>query len=102
MSASKFHAGRYLWCSHRTANLGPYPPPTRPRPSLIYMFCSLGYFECTPPATLVPLVAAVCLVCTVVESLPVNGVLDDNLSVPAAAVGLSMLLLPLAAAAAGM
>ena len=42
--------------------------------------------------------AAVCLVCTLVESLPVNGVLDDNLSVPAAAVVLSMLLLPMAAA----
>ena len=40
-----------------------------------------------------------CLVCTLIESLPVNAVLDDTFSVPAAAIGVSMLLLPLAAAA---
>lgn len=66
----------------------------------IYLFCGLGFFEAYPPATLVPVVFTVCLVCTLIESLPVNEWVDDNLSVPAAAIGMSMLLLPLSAAAA--
>ncbi|KIY99927.1 Phytol kinase 1 [Monoraphidium neglectum] len=59
----------------------------------IALFCSLGFFPFYPPATLVPIVSTVCLVCTLIESLPINDWLD-------AAVGVSMLLLPLAAAAA--
>jgi hypothetical protein len=51
--------------------------------------------------TLAPVVWVVCLVCTLIESLPVAGVLDDNLSVPLAAVGVSLLLLPLSSAASG-
>lgn len=47
-----------------------------------------------------PIVFTVCLVCTLIESLPINNWVDDNFSVPAAAIGVSMLLLPLAAAAA--
>ncbi len=41
-----------------------------------------------------PAIGIVCLVATVVESLPINHWLDDNLSVPGVAVALSLWLLP--------
>ncbi|KAI8463784.1 MAG: hypothetical protein J3K34DRAFT_494145 [Monoraphidium minutum] len=69
---------------------------------LVYLFCGLGYFECSDPAALLPAVAAACLAATLVESLPLNGVLDDNLSVPAVAVAVSLLMLPHAAEAAAL
>jgi hypothetical protein len=50
------------------------PPPQR----FIYLFCSLGYFSTYNPATLLPIVAIVCLVCTLIESLPLNKYVDDN------------------------
>ncbi|MEW5305561.1 MAG: hypothetical protein WDW36_008093 [Sanguina aurantia] len=59
---------------------------------LCTLFSSAGYFTCDP-ATLLPHLTAICLAATVVESLPVNEVVDDNLSVPAVAVALSFLLL---------
>jgi dolichol kinase len=42
---------------------------------------------------MLPGIAAICATCTVVEALPINTVLDDNLTVPAVAAGLSLLLL---------
>ena len=49
---------------------------------------------------MLPAIAAICTACTVVESLPINTVLDDNLSVPGVAAGLSMLMMPVGVAAA--
>jgi phytol kinase len=65
-----------------------------------WLFCSQGYFECFPLQFVLPYLAIVCGACTLVESLPVNSWFDDNLSVPLVAAGVSMLLLPMAAAAA--
>ena len=76
----------------------PAPPPPPPR-SFNSLFCGLGYFAAFSPPALAPVVVVVCLLCTLVESLPLNALVDDNLSVPAAAVGVALLLLPLAAAA---
>lgn len=56
------------------------------------LFCQLGYFSCSA-ATYLPAVLAVCAVATVVESLPINNILDDNLSVPGAAALTAMALL---------
>ncbi|KAF8069540.1 phytol kinase 1 [Scenedesmus sp. PABB004] len=64
------------------------------------LFCAAGYFECWPLAAVAPYLVAVCGACTLVESAPINGWFDDNLSVPLVAVGLSLALLPLAASAA--
>lgn len=74
-------------------------PPAPRWPRFIELFTALGFIPAYAPATLLPIVATVCLVCTLIESLPVNALVDDNFSVPAAAVAVSMLLLPLAAAA---
>ncbi len=41
---------------------------------LITTFCSLGFFACYDPMVLLPYVSTVCLVATVVESLPINEV----------------------------
>lgn len=59
---------------------------------LCTLFSSAGYITCDP-ATLLPYLTAICLVATMVESLPINEVIDDNLSVPAVAVALSFVLL---------
>jgi phytol kinase len=63
------------------------------------LFCGLGFFECYSPGVVVPYLAAVCAACTLVESLPINSWLDDNLSVPLVAVATSLAVLPAAAAA---
>lgn len=68
--------------------------------AFFWLFCSFGYFECFQLQYVLPYLAVVCGACTVVESLPVNSWFDDNLSVPLVAAGTSMLVLPLAAAAA--
>ncbi|GLI65312.1 hypothetical protein VaNZ11_008854 [Volvox africanus] len=61
---------------------------------LILLFCNLGFFSCYPPAALLSCLGAIALAATIVESLPINQVLDDNVSVPLVAGCLSMLLLP--------
>lgn len=66
----------------------------------VALYCHLGYFECLQVTIMAPYIAAVCLACTLVESLPINQWVDDNISVPGVAVLGSMLLLPYAAAAA--
>jgi hypothetical protein len=45
---------------------------------------------------MLPAVAAVCGVCTIIESLPINHWLDDNLSVPIIAAAMATFLLPAA------
>ncbi|KAL4441470.1 hypothetical protein ABPG77_001974 [Micractinium sp. CCAP 211/92] len=62
---------------------------------LISLFCSLGYLDCSMPATLAA-VAVIALAATVVESLPANRVVDDNLSVPGVAAFLGVLFLQVA------
>ncbi len=57
-------------------------------------FCELGFFACYPPAALLGCLGAIALAATVVESLPINQYVDDNVSVPLVAAALSMLLLP--------
>jgi len=64
-----------------------------------WLFCGMGYFECFSLQVTLPYLAAVCGICTVVESLPIDSWFDDNLSVPLVAVAVSMLVLPLAASA---
>lgn len=64
------------------------------------LFSSMGYFECFSSAASVPPILAVCFIATVVESLPINQYLDDNLSVPAIAAALTTVLVPFTAAAA--
>ncbi|KAL4444228.1 hypothetical protein ABPG75_011965 [Micractinium tetrahymenae] len=59
---------------------------------LISLFCSQGYLECDMPATAAA-VAVIALAATVVESLPVNRMVDDNLSVPGVAAFLGVLFL---------
>ncbi|CAI7867230.1 unnamed protein product, partial [Closterium sp. NIES-53] len=63
--------------------------------SLIYLwfFCFLGYFTCPIPSHPLLRVFLINLVATLVESLPINGYIDDNISVPVTAVLLSKLLL---------
>lgn len=70
-------------------------PPRR----FVQLYCSMGFFPCYSPLLMLPAIAAVCATCTVVESLPVNSVLDDNLTVPLVAALMSMALMPLMAAA---
>ena len=52
---------------------------------MLALFASLGFFEITIRAAIVA-ITSMCLASTVVESLPMNRWLDDNLSVPAAAI----------------
>ena len=52
---------------------------------MLALFASLGFFNITVRAASVAIIS-MCLASTVVESLPVNQWLDDNLSVPAAAI----------------
>ena len=67
-----------------------------------YHFCSLGYFQCYTPVAVVPYLAVVCAACTLVESLPINNWLDDNISVPLVATLGSLAVLPVAAAASAV
>ena len=61
--------------------------------SFLVLYCHLGYIECYSPATLLACVGTICLAAATVESLPLDHVLDDNLSVPVVAALLSALLL---------
>ncbi len=74
----------------------------RPRLArFIYLFGALGHFGGGYDATLMlSVLAVVCAACTLVESLPLNRWLDDNISVPALAGGLSAWLLPVHGVAA--
>lgn len=67
---------------------------------LLSFFCFLGYLGCYPSNLMWPVVGVVCAVCTLVEALPLNGYVDDNLSVPVVAGVLSMALIPSVAVAA--
>jgi dolichol kinase len=67
---------------------------------LITAFCSLGFFACVSPDALLPQLLGVAATATLVESLPINSVLDDNLTVPLVSAAMAMLLLPHAATAA--
>jgi len=51
----------------------------------IALFQRLGLFECTLPA-IAASVAIIAAAATILESLPINQWLDDNLSVPVLAV----------------
>jgi hypothetical protein len=68
-------------------------PPARSH-RLIYLFGALGFFPSYPAEALLPYVLGVALAATVVESLPINQVLDDNLSVPLVALMLGIALCP--------
>lgn len=59
--------------------------------SFVALFCGLGYFDCDMGA-MAGGIAAIAFVATVIESLPVNEKLDDNLSVPGAVALLGFLL----------
>lgn len=63
----------------------------------VALFHSLGFLTGYSPASLLPVIAAVAVAATVVESLPINSWLDDNLSVPVLSAVLGAALLPLAA-----
>lgn len=65
----------------------------------IWVFSSLGYLQSLDLQYVLPYLALVCAVCTLVESLPTNAWLDDNFSVPLVAVAASMAALPMATAA---
>ncbi len=58
---------------------------------LVVLFTSLGYFDCDISSMAVT-VAVVALVATLIESLPINKELDDNLSVPGVALLVGVLL----------
>lgn len=54
-------------------------------------FSRLGYFTITFP--LLPVAAFIALCATIVESLPINRFIDDNISVPLTTTGLAILLM---------
>jgi dolichol kinase len=53
----------------------------------VWLFHFCGYMEVDATGALNRL-ALICLLCTVMESLPVSGILDDNISVPVLALAL--------------
>ncbi|KAK9902215.1 hypothetical protein WJX75_007878 [Coccomyxa subellipsoidea] len=59
--------------------------------AFIALFCSLGYFDCDM-AAMAAGVATIAAVATLIESLPINQRLDDNLSVPGVVALLGFLL----------
>ena len=59
---------------------------------MLALFASLGFFMITVRAAIVA-ITSMCLASTVVESLPVNQWLDDNLSVPTAAILVGIMLI---------
>jgi dolichol kinase len=65
--------------------------------ALIAWFGATGHLR-LDPARAAAAVAAISVAAAAMESLPINQTVDDNLSVPAVAAALGMLLLPLAAA----
>ena len=60
----------------------------------VRLFSALGFLPAYDDAALVPALAAICAAGALVESLPINAVVDDNVSVPLVAAALTMLLLP--------
>ena len=60
--------------------------------ALMLLFARLGYFT-FDAAHALPTIAAIAAVATVVESLPINQQVDDNLSVPGIAALLGYYLL---------
>lgn len=58
---------------------------------LISLYTSLGFFECDIPS-MAAMVAVVALIATLIESLPINKEVDDNLSVPGVALLVGALL----------
>jgi len=70
----------YIPLNTATPPIPPLPPspPTPTTLSFIYLFKSLGYFQAYTTATLLPIVVIVCLLCTLIESLPLNQILDNN------------------------
>jgi phytol kinase len=62
--------------------------------AFVWGFAALGFLPAMPPGRVSTAVAAVALACAIVESLPIGWLVDDNLSVPAVAVALSLALLP--------
>ncbi|GFR52538.1 hypothetical protein Agub_g15113, partial [Astrephomene gubernaculifera] len=60
---------------------------------LITLFCHLGFFSCYPPASLLSTLGLIAAAATLVESLPIDRWVDDNMSVPGVAAVLSMVLL---------
>lgn len=59
--------------------------------AFIALSCSLGYFDCDM-AAMAAGVATIAAVATLIESLPINQRLDDNLSVPGVVALLGFLL----------
>lgn len=59
--------------------------------AFIAWFTHLGYFDCDM-TVMAGSVAAIALAATLVESLPINKTLDDNISVPGAVALLGFLL----------
>ncbi len=59
--------------------------------SFVALFCGLGYFDCDMGA-MAANIAAIALIATAIESLPVNNKLDDNISVPGAVALMGFLL----------
>jgi phytol kinase len=57
----------------------------------VVLFCSLGYFDCDMGA-MAGSIGTIALIATIIESLPVNKKLDDNISVPGAVALLGFLL----------
>lgn len=90
-------------CAGRPRNSSPLPPPAPSHTHrLLWAFSATGYLEgFQQPARMLPYVAATCGVATLVESLPINQWLDDNLSVPLVAAAMSAVLLPACALAVG-
>lgn len=63
--------------------------------AFILLFSQLGYFDCELPG-MVLAVGLISLVATAIESLPVNKVMDDNLTVPGVAAFMGFMMLQLA------
>ncbi|GAX80835.1 hypothetical protein CEUSTIGMA_g8270.t1 [Chlamydomonas eustigma] len=59
--------------------------------SLVSLFCNLGLFSCYQPNVLLPYISGIAFIATVVESLPINQVVDDNISVPFVSLALSLM-----------
>jgi len=57
----------------------------------VALFCAMGYFDCDMGA-MTGSIAVIALIATIIESLPVNSKLDDNISVPGAVALMSFLL----------
>ncbi|BDA48202.1 probable phytol kinase, chloroplastic [Coccomyxa sp. Obi] len=55
------------------------------------LFCAMGYFECDM-AVMATGIAAIAFIATLIESLPINQKLDDNISVPGVVALLGFLL----------